>query len=149
MKKIKLLALGLDAASSRELRARQTVALVQNQIDSRQQTLEQLDRYGKEYRATLIPGAGTPVSARMMKQTQAFLGSLEIAMTQQVEEIERLREASQHHRECWDRERRHKAVLEKMIQRLELETRRGEEQAEQRALDDRTQVRSDPYSVEG
>ena len=136
MKRVKRLARSLEVARDRELRGQRSVELLREDMERRERTLDQLQRYGDEYRLALSPRTGTRISARTLAQTGAFLASVETAIQQQSEQIGELRETYQQHKRCWDQQRRKRAALDKYVSRVRNEVQRDQQRGEQRAMDD-------------
>ncbi len=136
MKRVKRLARSLEVARDRELRGLRSVQLLQEDIERRKQSLEQLQQYGDEYRLVLSSGAGSRISSRNLTQTGAFLANLEAAIEQQSGQIGKLREAYQQHQRYWVQQRSKRAALDKYVGRLQKEVDRSRQRSEQRAMDD-------------
>ena len=136
MKKVKRLARSLEVARDRELRGQRSVKLLREDIDRRKQTLEQLQRYGDEYRLALSPQMGTRISPRTLVQTGAFLAKLDVTIQQQTEQIGQLKETFQQHEQSWALQRRKRAALDRYVSRVNEEALRKRHRSEQRAMDD-------------
>lgn len=126
----------LEVARDRELRGQRLLLRLEADMARRMQALEQLREYGREYRSTLSPAAGSTLSTHTLVRTSAFLTHLDEAIEKQLRQICQLRDSYEQEKLRWDEQRRSRAALDKYVSRVQREVRQKQMLADIRAMDD-------------
>jgi flagellar FliJ protein len=124
----------LDLAQQHTDTAAKNLQLLKVQWNEAEEKLQQLLHYQKEYRERLQQAAVTGMNISAMRDYQAFLGKIEVAIGQQGEEVERRKRSWEAGQQAWHAQKRKLGafdVLAKRHRQGELHRESRQEQREQ------------------
>lgn len=111
----------------------------QNFLASAETQLEQLYQYREEYNEKLVTGQRTGLTAQLMRDYQAFLFSLEKAIKQTKQDIEKKRMYCEQQKQIWLKCRSRSHALNSVVEKYKLEEFKAEERREQKEQDEHAQ----------
>lgn len=122
-------------AESRQLDAVRRMGERQQSLDEQLRRLDELNAYRDEYARRFEDGTQSMVGLNV-RDYRLFLSRLNIAIEQQVVEVERARAALEESRGAWRESRVHRDAVHKAIDRFQVEERHQAERNEQSENDE-------------
>jgi flagellar FliJ protein len=132
----------LRIAESRERKAAHQLGDSQRNVQEQEAKLEELRRYHKEYLERFDSAARVGISAAQLREYQAFLAKLEMAIKEQESVVQQSQHVCTTHREEWQQKYIRTQALDKVVQRCKTEERNTQEKREQKEIDERNNQRS-------
>lgn len=138
MNKVQRLQSAAQVAHTREDQATEALADSQRCLAEHQSRLQQLLDFRTEYAERLQVAGQQGIVGRQLRGYTAFLASLDAAISQAHQSLERLQEELQRRRQVWVTNRAKTQALEEVIHRYRLEQGRAEQRREQAESDERS-----------
>lgn len=134
-----------DVAGKRTDEAANAMAERLRGLDSAKHQLEELQQFRKDY--ALQPGApaGPGLSVAELMNRQQFIVRIDQAIAQQQRDVEQHTRNVAKARTTWLESRSRSAALDTVSQRYRDKEHAAEERSEQAAIDERMQLRKDPW----
>ena len=104
--------------------------------------LEQLKKFKQEYEAKLETMGGRGIAARQLQDYRQFLGKLNQAIEQQIQEMQSSQQQVEEAREHWLAKSRRSSALDQMVDHRLLQQRKAQDKAEQAESDEISLARS-------
>ena len=141
MKRTQRLAPVQEVFSSTEKDRARDLGTARQRVEAAQRKLAELRQYRDDYAANFESQARSGRGVAALRDFQAFLARLDLAMRQQEQAVLQVREEEQAHRQRWQSAARRSRALDTVVDRWQLEERREEDRREQRQTDERAQRR--------
>ncbi|MDR6643246.1 flagellar FliJ protein [Luteibacter sp. 1214] len=129
----------VDIAAEKAEDATRSLATHQRTLAESEQQLAELRRYRNEY-AAMPDGIG--VSALLNRQQ--FLQKIDMAIVQQMSEVQRREQGLERARQSWAEARGRAKALESVTTRYRDQERKSQDRREQEQADERSQYRRNP-----
>lgn len=129
----------LRVAESRERRAAHQFGDSQRAAQEQEAKLDELRGYHQEYLERFNSAARSGISIGQLREYQAFLAKLELAIQQQESVVQESHNVCSVRKEEWQDKYIRTQALDKVVQRCETDERRTKETREQKESDDRGQ----------
>ena len=126
----------LKVAENREASAARKFGLSQKQQHEEETKLENLRQYHAEYLAKFQQSASTGMSAGQLREYQAFLSKLELAITDQEEVVRRSKQTSYQHKQEWTKKHIRTQSMDKAMGRMIADEHKQQEALEQKMSDE-------------
>lgn len=126
----------VDLAEDRSQNAAQALARLTQAWQNAEQKLEQLRGYLAEYNARLQQQAQSGFSISQLRDFQAFILKLEMAIRAQAEEVEGCKARWEHGQAEWQAREREVKAYQTLRQRHDQAERRSDERLDQRLQDE-------------
>lgn len=124
---------------ARERDAARLLGESQQQLQQLQQQLLELGRYREEYRSHYQQSGSAGFSAQKLQQMQAFLASLEQAITQQQQAVLKAEAHCEERKRLWFQARGRTQALEKVAGRYQEDEQQQQNRREQKESDEHAQ----------
>lgn len=132
----------LKIAESRERKAAHQLGDSQRNVQEQEAKLEELRRYHSEYLERFDSAARVGISAAQLREYQAFLAKLKLAIKEQESVVQQSQNLCTAHRDEWQQKYIRTQALDKVVQRCKTEERNTQEKREQKEIDERNNQRS-------
>jgi len=133
-------------AKSAEQKSARELKLNQQGHQQKQQQLEQLIQFKKEYEDRLGSVGGQGMAARQLQDYRLFLSKLNQAIDQQAQDVEQAQENLNEVRQEWQEKSRRTSALDQLIEQQHREQLEVRNRAEQKADDEKSLARYiNPY----
>lgn len=116
--------------------AAQTLGKIQRELSNHHLKLSELMMYYEDYTARFNQQAEKGMSIIQVQSYQKFISQLEVAISEQKKNINRVTEACDSSRADWNVERQKSQVLEKVITRYQKQEQQISNRKEQRSSDE-------------
>jgi len=126
----------LDLAQDHTDSAAKALQLLKAQWNEAQDKLQQLLHYQQEYRERLRQSAGGGLSMALMRDYQAFLAKIELAIGQQSEEVARSKQRWEAGQQAWHAQKRKLGAFDTLAKRHRDGETKRESRQEQREQDE-------------
>lgn len=146
MKRTRQIAPVQKAFSAAEQERAREMGAAARKLEVAQQKLAELRRYRDDYTASFEARARNGSGVAALRDFQAFLARLDLAVRQQEEIVNQAREEQAVQTRNWQVAARRSRALDTVVERWQGEERRLEERHEQRQTDERAQ-RRDPAAA--
>jgi len=131
----------LRVAESRERTAAHQLGDSQRNAQAQEAKLEELRHYHQEYLDRFDKAARGGISAAQLREYQAFLAKLEMAIKEQESVVQSSLNVCTTHRDEWRQKYIRTQALDKVVQRCETKERHARDRKEQKETDDRNNQR--------
>lgn len=131
----------LRVAESRERKAAHQLGDSQRNVQEQEAKLDELRRYHREYLERFDTAARVGISAAQLREYQAFLAKLELAIKEQESVVQHSQNLCSAHRDEWQQKYIRTQALDKVVQRCKTQERNKRERKEQKEIDDRNNQR--------
>ena len=128
-------------AKSAEQKSARELQLNQQGHQQKQQQLDQLLQFKKEYEDRLGNLGHDGIAARQLQDYRLFLNKLNQAIDQQMLDVQQAEANLQEAREQWQQESRRTSALDQLIEQQRREQLEAQSKAEQKAADEKTLAR--------
>lgn len=142
MKRTRQIAPVQKAFSAVEQERARDMGAAARKLDAAQEKLAELRRYRDDYTANFEARARTGSGVAALRDFQAFLARLDLAVRQQEQIVNQAREEQVAQTRNWQVAARRSRALDTVVERWQGEERRLEERQEQRQTDERAQRRN-------
>ena len=125
-----------NLAQQREEVAAQALGRMQKELNNHNQKLSELLNYYHEYQQRFTTDAKKGMNVVQVQSYQKFISQLELAIAEQKKIIVRVTEACNTRKVEWNTHRQKSQVLEKVVNRYQLQEAKHQNRQEQRQLDE-------------
>ena len=126
----------LKVAENREASAARKFGVSQKQQQEEETKLVNLRQYHAEYMTRFQQTASNGMSASQLREYQAFLSKLEIAISDQEEVVRQSRQTSHQHKQEWNEKHIRTQSMDKAMGRMIADEQRQQEVLEQKLSDE-------------
>ena len=126
----------LKVAENREASAARKFGLSQKQQHEEESKLDSLRQYHAEYLARFQQSASAGISAGQLREYQAFLSNLEVAITEQEEIVRQSKLTSSQHKQEWTEKHIRTQSMDKAMGRMVADEQKQQEALEQKMTDE-------------
>ncbi|MDJ0879828.1 MAG: flagellar export protein FliJ [Halieaceae bacterium] len=141
MKRSKRIERVSEVGAREEQQAGQLLAAARESASSKQQLLEQLQGYRREYRALFDEQCAVGMDPQRFNNFQRFFAQLDQAIREQEHALAAGEQQVEHHRAQWLEKRQNTEILSRLTDRLRLQEHRDEQKQEQKQADERNSRR--------